>query len=69
MKNGQLNQTWVDAEIAKSEDGDLKKFMQSFYKALGNDLKNATDTCSAGAISQKIIYNTRKILKAAEKQQ
>lgn len=44
MENGQLNQTWVDNELNR---------MQDYYKELGNDLKSANDTCSAGAIIQE----------------
>ncbi|XP_055297163.1 uncharacterized protein LOC129565882 [Sitodiplosis mosellana] len=60
MKNGQMNKTWVDAAIATMEDKDEKEFMQEFYKVIGNDLKNATDTCSAGAYLQNMMYNLKK---------
>lgn len=52
-----MNKTKVTEYIAEVEDDDEKLDMQSFFYKLDEELKaNATDTCSAGGVIQKLAY-------------
>lgn len=54
-----MNQTNVEAFIDSMENEEKKAIIQSILKDLGDDLAQATDTCSAGTILQTYIYNLK----------
>lgn len=52
--------------ISEIKDENKKKFMRGYFDAMDNELKSANDTCSAGTIFQKSLYNMKKMERTFE---
>lgn len=50
--------------ISEIKDEDEKKFMRAYFDGMEIELKNASDTCSAGTVLQKSAYSMKKMAKA-----
>lgn len=58
-----MNKTFVDDKMSEIKDEIQKQFMRGYLDAMDKELKSANDTCSAGTIFQKSLYNMKKFAK------